>query len=921
MKYPDADENLHCRLTERLALSPRSLSIYDRPGGGMRELPIGTVTFLFTDIEGSTRLLQRLGDRYRAAIDRHGEILREAIFLGGGTEVGTEGDAFFAAFPTSSGALVAAVHAQRTLAAEAWPEGLPVRVRMGLHTGAGVPGGDSYIGLDVHLAARIAAAGHGGQVLLSDATRRLVERALPDGVSLRDLGRHRLKDIERPEHLYDLLIDGLATEFPAIKTLDARPTNLPPQRTSFVGREREVAEASALLAATRLVTLTGPGGTGKTRLALKVASDHLDRFSDGVFFVDLSPITDPALVPSVVAQALMVRDEPGRDPLDTLTDHLRDRTVLLLLDNMEQVIEAGVAVSRLLDSAPGLTVLATSRAPIRISGERAYQVAPMPVPDLKQAFDLELITRSEAVALFAERAAAVRHDFRVTAENAAAVAEITARLDGLPLAIELGASRLNVLSVETLLARLTERLPLLTGGARDLSERQQTLRGTIEWSHNLLGPEEKRLFARLSVFAGGWDLKAADAVCGPGLDLDVLDGSSALVDTSLIRRVEVEDGEPRFTMLETIREYATEQLASSEEQPEIRRRHAEHFRDLAERYDPGFFFRIGGPGKEQGDRSLHLDREHDNLRAALSWAVEGGDVATGLRTAGALNWYWQHRGHFADGRGWLERLLSIPDSAAEPAVRIRALLALGDASFLQGDRGAAERAWREAVDLAREVGNRPLLAWSLLDLADIPTWTKDYDGAEALLTESLAAAKDGGDQILASEIGAVLGRLAYFRGDIATAGERYRQAVASQRELGADRFLAINVARLADVEVELEEFDAAEAHYRESLAKVNEAGNVVVTAIMLVYLAWLASRRSDPRRAARLLGAASRISDEIGGGPTRERIPVWPEAEDGSRKALGDETFEATRAEGYAMSTEEAATYALETPVEGGPDG
>jgi predicted ATPase/class 3 adenylate cyclase len=878
----------------------------------MPELPIGTVTFLFTDIEGSTRLLQRLGDRYRAAIDRHGDILREAISLGGGTEVGTEGDAFFAAFPTSPGALAAAVHAQRTLAAEAWPEGLPVRVRMGIHTGAGVLGGDSYIGLDVHLAARIAAAGHGGQVLLSEATRKLVDRVLPDGVSLRDLGRHRLKDIELPEHLYDLVIDGLPAEFPAIKTLDARPTNLPPQRTSFVGREREVAEAPALLAETRLLTLTGPGGTGKTRLALKVASDHLDRFSDGVFFADLSPIVEPALVPSVIAQALVVRDEPGREVLDSLADHLRDRHLLLVLDNAEQVIECGLAVARLLDAAPRLNVLATSRVPFHISGEREYQVPPLSVPD-PDASDVDLITRSEAVALFTERAAAVRSGFQVTAENAVAVAEITARLDGLPLAIELAASRLNLLTPQALLGRLTERLPLLTGGARDLPERQRTLRGTIEWSYHLLGPDEQRLFARLSVFSGGWTLESAEAVCGPGVRSDVLEDLGTLVDASLVRQVEP-DGEPRFTLLETIREYATEQLAAREETPELRRRHAEHFWELAERYDPGFFFRIGGTGPEQGARGHHLDREYDNIRTALNWATEGGDVATGLRTAGALNWYWQHRGHFADGRGWLERLLSKPDADIEPAVRIRALLAWGDAAFWQSDRDAAETAWQEAVDLAREIRDHSLLAWSLLDLADIPTFAEDYDRAEAMLTESLAAAEEGGDRILASEVGAVLGRLAYFRGDIATAGERYRQAVAAERELGADRFLAINVGRLGDVEVQLGEFDAAETHYRESLAKVKEAGNVVVTAIMLVYLAWLASRRSDPRRAARLLGAVTRIVDDIGGGPFPE-IPVWSEAEDEPRRALGDQEYEALRAEGYGMSLEEAVAYALvETP-------
>ena len=878
----------------------------------MRDLPTGTVTFLFTDIEGSTKLLRRLGDRYRDVLTQHHRILREAIRHGEGVEVDREGDAFFAVFPSPTDAVGAAVHAQRALAASEWPEGQSVRVRMGLHTGRAVVVGEHYLGLDIHQAARIAGAAHGGQVLISEATRSRVEAALPGGVALRDLGRHRLKDIEHPTHLWDLVIGGLNSEFPAIKTLDARPTNLPPQRTSFLGRERELSEVSALLAATRLLTLTGPGGTGKTRLALKVANDHLDRFSDGVFFADLSPIFDPALVPPVIAQALVVRDEPGRELLDTLSEHLRDRQVLLVLDNMEQVIEAGLSVASLLDSAPRLTVLATSRVPFHISGEREYPVPPLEVPDPAREPDLDGITRSEAVVLFTERADAVRPGFRVTAENAASVAEITGRLDGLPLAIELAASRLNLLSPQALLTRLTERLPLLTGGARDLPERQRTLRGTIDWSHELLGTEERQLFARLSVFVGGWTLGSAEAVCGPGLGLDVVEGSSALLDASLVRSVELADDDPRFTMLETIREYASERLARSGEQPELRRRHAEHVRDLAERYDPGFFFRMGGVGKEQGARALHLDRENDNVRAALGWATDGGDVVTGLRTAASLSWYWQHRGHFADGRGWLERLLSKPDAAMSPGVRVQALLALGGLGSMQGDRESGHRAYREAVSLARALRDPQLLAWSLLDLAYLPMMAKDYGRAEALLEEGLASAEEAGGGVLASEVRAALGLLAYFRGDLATAHAAFREAVATQRRLGADRFLAMNVGRLGDVEVELGELDAAEEHYREALAKVAEAGNVVVTATMLVYLAWLESRRSAHERAARLLGAASRIRDDVGGGPTRDSIPVWPEAEDEARRALGDETFERIRAEGYAMSMEEAVASSLE---------
>src|SRR5262245_14437599 len=515
----------------------------------MPDLPTGTLTFLFTDIEGSTKLLRRLGDGYREVIGRHHGILREAIARGDGSEVGTEGDAFFAVFASPTGGIAAAVHAQRALSSTGWPENDAVRVRMGLHTGEAVLVGDQYVGIDIHLAARIGAAAHGGQVVISEITRDVVVRSPLDGVALRDLGRHRLKDIEQPVHLWDLVIEGLPAEFPPIKTLEARPTNLPRQRTSFVGREGEVVEVTALLAGSRLVTLIGPGGTGKTRLALRVASDHLDRFPDGVFFVDLTPITDPTLVPSVIAQVMMVRDEPGRDLVDTLSDHLRDRHVLLVIDNAERVIGSGVTVSRLLDAAPRLTVLATSRIPFRISGERTFPVPPLAVPDEAGVAGPDDLDRFEGGRLFTERAAAVHPGFHLTPDNARAVAGVVARLEGLPLAIELAASRLNVLTPEGLLERLGERLSILSGGARDAPERQRTLRETIGWSHDLLSPAEQRLFGRLAVFGGGWTLEAAEIVCGPGLDADVLDALSVLVDSSMVRLRSVDDGVQRFDML------------------------------------------------------------------------------------------------------------------------------------------------------------------------------------------------------------------------------------------------------------------------------------------------------------------------------------------------------------------------------------
>jgi predicted ATPase/class 3 adenylate cyclase len=887
-------------------LSRRCLTFYDAfEERQMRDLPTGTVTFLFTDIEGSTRLLQRLGDRYREVVDEHGRILREAIVSGAGTEIHTEGDSFFAVFPSSAGALAAVVRAQRALTAHLWPQGHSLRVRMGLHTGEAVLGGDDYIGLDVHLAARIAAAGHGGQILVSEATRGLIGQTLPDGTSLRDLGRHRLKDIEHPEHLYDLVIDGLPAEFPAIRTLDARPTNLPPQRTSFVGREREVAEVTSLLAETRLLTLTGPGGTGKTRLALKVAADHLDRFSDGVFFADLSPIVDPALVPSVIAQALLVREEAGRDVLDTLADHLRDRHLLLALDNSEQVIEAGAAIARLLDAAPRLTILATSRIPFHISGEQEFQVPPLAVPDPGRVADLEVVTRSEAVALFTERAAAIRPGFQITSQNAPAVAEIAARLDGLPLAIELAASRLKVLSPHALLERLGQRLSLLTGGARDLPERQQTLRRTIEWSHDLLKAEEQLLFARLGIFSGGWSLKAAEAICGPDLDLDVLDGLGTLVDHSMVWP-EMRDGETRSTMLETIREFAVERLAASGEEDELRRRHAEHFRDLAEEAERHLI---------REDRVLWLgllESEHDNLRTALDWAERTGEPDTGLRTAAAMWRFWLQRGHLSEGRGRLERLLSMPGATARGPVRARALGALGGIAYWQSDYPPMRAAYKEAVDIAREVGDEKLLAYALLDLSFIPSLEQDTARTEAILREGLATAEEADDGVLIAEFLSSIAFLDVVRGNPAAAIEPRLTAIEMLRKEGAAWKVGQYLGGLAMITRMVGDLDAARGHLREALETFAQATDTLSISMALTSLAHIANDEGLHERAARLLGAAARIRDELGGGVPPEFASRWGDPEEDARQALGEDAYRRARAEGYVMSSEEAVSYSLE---------
>lgn len=468
-----------------------------------RELPSGTVTFLFTDIEGSTRLLQQLGPRYEAQLEAHRQLLRAAVEAERGHEVSTEGDAFFIAFSSPTRAAAAAAAAQRALNAHPWPDGTALRVRMGLHTGEATPVGGDYVGLDVHRAARISTAGWGGQILLSQSTKALIENAPPPGVSLRDLGEHRLKDLSRPEHLFQLVISDLRADFPPLRTLDATPNNLPTQLTGFIGREREVAAARQLLGTTRLLTLTGPGGTGKTRLALQLAAEVVDQFPHGVYFVPLAPINDPNLAASTIAKTLGVQELGGRSSQDLLLEYSRDKTLLLLLDNFEQILAAVPLLSELLKTSPGLKIVVTSRAVLHVYGEQEFPVPPLRLPDPRHLPSLDSLSQYEAVALFIQRAVAVKPDFAVTNENAPAVAEITSRLDGLPLAIELAAARVKLLPPQALLTRLQHRLSLPGSGARDLPVRQQTLRGAIAWSYDLLDQAGRRLMARLSVFIGG----------------------------------------------------------------------------------------------------------------------------------------------------------------------------------------------------------------------------------------------------------------------------------------------------------------------------------------------------------------------------------------------------------------------------------
>lgn len=846
---------LEARLGVRLVVRER-LPKVRRTVLKMRDLPTGTVTFLFTDIEGSTRVLQELGrDGFVRQLGRHAEIVRTAVAEHGGVELGTEGDSFFVVFPTASGALRAAVAAQQALAAHCWSDGNPIRVRMGLHTGEGVLGGDDYVGIDVNRAARIAAAGHGGQIVVSEATRVLVANDVPDGATFRSLGPHELKGLEHPERLHDLVIDGLRSDFPPLRARAARRSNLPPRRTSFVGRARAMADIERLLGETRLLTLTGPGGIGKTRLALEAASTLLDRYPDGVFFVDLSPLTDPMLVIPAIAAVLNVREAPGRDLADGLRRHLADLDMLLVLDNLEQLVEGSSAIGDVLDAAPSVTVLATSRIPLHISGEREYQVTPLELPAHRQHGDTAILGSSESVRLFVDRAASVRTDFTLTEANTPAVVEIVERLDGLPLALELAASRLRVLDPASLASRLEHRLPLLKGGARDLPARHRTLDETIRWSHDILEPGDRRLFARLSVFAGGWTLDAAEAVCD-GDDIDVLEGLSTLVDNSLVRRRELEDGSLRFLMLETIREFAWERLEEAGEIELLRERHGRHYESLTERVSAAL-------ERARGDWLDLLDAEQGNLRAALAWFQERSDYEGLQAMAGSLGHYWMDRGLLSEMRTWLERSL---ESGVKGGHHALVLTRLSGADYMQGRYQEARMRAEDALVEARSIGDLASVQRAMAHLANAleaegfveESWNLEREGAEI----ARRLQPEHPRMLLVSLVN--LGYSAIAREMLDDAVRYSEEAVALALELGESADGAAARGNLALALLELGRIEEAADVGAQALAAAIDASDPLLATDCLEVMAAVEARLGNHGAAARLLGASEALRERTG---------------------------------------------------------
>jgi predicted ATPase len=775
----------------------------------VRQLPSGTVTLLFTDIAGSTRLLEDLGDRYADALAEHRRVLRAAFERHGGVEVDTQGDAFFVAFEQARNAIAAAVDGQSELAANG-----PIRVRVGVHTGEPTRTDEGYVGIDVHRAARIAAAGHGGQILLSEPTRQLVARD-----DLRDLGEHRLRDVGQIR-LYQV---GDET-FPPLKTLNQ--TNLPPPATALVGRKREVADLVRLLRAERdrMITIVGPGGIGKTRLALEAAGELVTAYEDGVTFVDLSAIRDPQLVEPAILTTLGLGGE--------LVGHLRERELLLVLDNLEQVVSVAPELGRLLDRCPRLALLATSREPLRLKAEREYPLRPL--------------AEAPAVELFRRRAQAIEPEFQVEYGR---LTELCDRLERMPLAIELAAARVRMLSMEELLSRLERRLSLLTGGARDAPERQRTLRATIAWSYELLGEHERRLFALLAVFSSGWTLAAAEDVCDAGLDT-----LQSLVDKNLVR---IENG--RFRMLETIREYALERLEESGEAEQVQSRHAAHYLALAVRAEPEL------TGAEQHVWLERLATDYENVRSALGWyATVPTGAPEGLRLAGALPLFWFNRSLYRDGLHWLERMLEATGSDRTRA-RAGALWGAGLLWALVGDEERAARRLREGLALARELGDDVHVARSLSVLGLLAFFENDIRRARALFEESVDVARTAGDAWGLADALGTLGSIYPLQGEFDRAEAAGSEAAEIGRRFGdrqgirmANFGLALTAARRGRI---LEARSLSE----EGLAICREIGDLWFVSYFLWILATTAVDSGEYARARVLAEESLHVARELEG--------------------------------------------------------
>jgi len=854
------------------------------------DLPAGTVTFLFTDVESSTRMLQAHPRAYAVAIARHHELLAAAVEQAGGVVFETVGDAVYAAFSDPVSAVRAAVEGQRALQAEPWPEIGALRVRMGLHTGPVEVRGQHYFGAPLYRCARIMSAAHGGQVVLSLATAELVGDTDTD-IRLRDLGSHRLKDLQRPEHLLQLMHPDLPSEFPPLRSLEGRPNNLPTLRTDTVGREHELTELRSLVTreGVQLVTLVGAGGIGKTRLALAAGAELLDDFPHGVFAVSLAALTDAGLVMPSVARALGIQETPGRDAHQSLTEHLRDRRLLLILDNFEHLLPAASGLGTLLSASPGVKALVTSRSPLRLYGEREVPVHPLSL----------IATDGEpaAVRLFVERAREIRADFELTPATSATITAICGRLDGLPLAIELAATRIRSLGPAEMLARLDQRLSLLTGGARDLPERQRTLRATIAWSYDLLAVDEQAAFRRFAVFAGGATLEDAEAIVGDlQSDTAVFDRLDSLVAQSLMRR----DPVGRFSMLGAVREFARERLVDAGEEPGALAEHARHFAEVTHHADA----LLRGP--QQLAALDRLDREQDNIRTALVWATgEQGDPIVGRRLAASMAWYWSLRSRFSEAVVWLAAAFDRPGPDDTERAFALTIYAFFLADTAERDRSIVVA--QEALSVARRIGDVARESGAHATL----TMTGGDEGARHA-EEALALARRANDLWVLGLALVIRGETARIAGDQDLSLALNLESVEVSRRVG-DRF-NITLGLVNASHLLLNRGDAAGAadRLREAIIHHRALGNPWGLAYDLLGIAGVALHQNDATGAATILGAAHAWFDRNGitvqdsDGVYRDRYTAR------ARELLGAHAFTDAWQQGTAMELEDAVRYATE---------
>ncbi len=914
-------------------------------------IPTSTFTFLFTDIEGSTSLWETYPEAMKPALARHDAILRQSIEANLGRVVKTTGDGCHAVFETAAGALCTALAAQQALNADPWREIQPqtLRVRMGIHTGEAEARAGDYYGTSLNRAARLMSIGHGGQVLVSASTAELAHDGLPAGATLLDLGEHRLKDLVRPEHVFQLVHPAISGGFPSLKSLDAFPNNLPIQVTSFIGREGEIDEAKRLLSTARLITFTGSGGTGKTRLSLQVAADVLPEFKDGVWLVELAPITDSDLVLQSVAGVLELRAVQGMPLLNLVTDYLRGKSLLLILDNCEHLIDACAQLAdHLLHACPALKILASSREGLGIAGEVTYHVPSLSLPDVETPLPDKLIM-SEAAQLFIERARAVNPHFSLTEANAPAVVQICRRLDGIPLALELAAARLKLFSAEQVASRLNDRFRLLTGGSRTALPRQQTLRALIDWSYDLLSEPERALFRQLSVFVGGWTFEAAEAVC---FDLDVLSLLEQIVNKSLVV-MEENQGQARYAMLETIRQYARDKLIEAGEAANQRDRHLDYFLKYLEEAEPGL----------RSDEAFawfdRLEVDYDNIRAATEWGQEQRPVDT-LLMIGNIIFYWTFRA--ADDRlqalRWLNDLVAtvrgLPTSGSM-SKRVLSAIARGQITvglllMGLGDAPAATAAFTDAIALERELGDRFWLGFALGNWASQALSVGDVAAAHSAAEEALALMRDFGDkrwllmatpilagienrlgnqakaQQLRQEISQVLGKVdhplfmpsllglglnARFEGRLADAQAYFRKGLEIAQRLKSKIFILVMESELAHTSRESGDLQGAKAAYRKLIWRWKDFGQFPAVAHQLESFAFIARQEGEAERATRLLGAAEALR-EIVRVPMRNDEHIEHEKEIASlREQLDAAAFATAWADGRAMDVEGAIRYAV----------